>query len=119
MHTTAAGERRKTLKGDARELARDAKSLQKAAARLPAARKKAQRLQAEADSALAEAEALKVQARLEDLNMWKRELVKESKKGPKTYTYWMASWREADKTRWPGVAPGRWMPRRPGRKPGG
>jgi len=76
--------------------------LQNATTRLPAARKKAQRLQAEADSALAEAEALKVQARLEDLNMWERELVKESKKGPKTYTYWMASWREADKTRWPG-----------------
>jgi|WetSurMetagenome_2_1015567.scaffolds.fasta_scaffold30877_1 hypothetical protein len=53
----------------------------------PAARKKAQRLQAEAEAALAEAEALKVQARLEDLNMWEREFVKESKKGPKTYTY--------------------------------
>ena len=32
------------------------------------------------------AEALKLQARLEDLNMWERELVKESKKGSKTYT---------------------------------
>jgi hypothetical protein len=44
------------------------------------ARKKAQRLQAEAEVALAEAEALKVQARLEDLTVWERELVKESKK---------------------------------------
>jgi hypothetical protein len=38
------------------------------------------------------------------------------KKCSKTYTYWMASWREGDKTRnvhW--EAPGRWMPRRPGR----
>jgi hypothetical protein len=26
-------------------------------------------------------------------------MVKESKKGSKTYTYWMASWREGDKTR--------------------
>jgi len=50
-------------------------------------------------SALAESEALKVQARLEDLNVWERELVKESKIGSKTYTYWMASWREGDKTR--------------------
>jgi hypothetical protein len=48
----------------------------KAAAHLPAARKKAQRLQGEAESHLAEAEALKVQARIEDLNVWERELVK-------------------------------------------
>jgi hypothetical protein len=27
------------------------------------------------------------------------EKVKESKKGCKTYTYWMASWREGDRTR--------------------
>jgi hypothetical protein len=47
----------------------------------------------------AEAEALKVQARLEDLDVWEMEKVKESKKGSKTYTYWMASWREGDKTR--------------------
>jgi hypothetical protein len=99
MHATSAGERRKALQRDARELARDAKSLQKAAAHLPAAREKAQRLQAEAESAQAEAEALKLRARLEDLNVWKMEKVKESKKGSKTYTYWMASWREGDKTR--------------------
>jgi hypothetical protein len=99
MHTTAASERRKALQRDARELARDARSLQKAAAHLPAARKKAQSLHAEADSALVEAEALKVQARLDDLNVWEMEKVKESKKGSKTYTYWMASWREGDKTR--------------------
>ena len=81
------------------ELARDARALQKAAAHLPAARQEAQRLQAEADAALAEAEALKLQARLEDLTVWEMEKVKESRKGSKTYTYWMASWREGDKTR--------------------
>jgi hypothetical protein len=48
----------------------------KAAAHLPAARKKAERLQGKADSALTEAEALKLQARLEDLTVWERELVK-------------------------------------------
>ena len=31
--------------------------------------------------------------------MWKMEKVNKSKKGPETYTYWMASWREGDKTR--------------------
>ncbi|MHB8119488.1 MAG: hypothetical protein ACYDHX_12270 [Methanothrix sp.] len=49
-----AGERRKALKRDVRELARDAQALQKAA-RAPAARREAQRLQGEADAALAEA----------------------------------------------------------------
>ena len=99
MHRTAAGERRKALKKDARELARDAKALQKVAKHLPAARRKAQKLQGEADAALAEAEALKLQARLEDLTVWQMGKVKQCKKGSKTYAYWIASWREGGKTR--------------------
>jgi predicted secreted Zn-dependent protease len=63
----------------------------KAARHLPAARKKAQRLEADTDSALAEAETLKLQARLEDLTVREMEKVKESRKGSKTYIYWMAS----------------------------
>jgi hypothetical protein len=59
------------------ELARDAKSLQKAAVHLPAARERAQRLQAEAESALAEAEALKLQARLDDLHRPARDGLRE------------------------------------------
>ena len=98
MHKTAAGERRKALQKAARELARDAKTLQKAA-RAPAAREEAERLQGEADKALAQAEALKLQARLEDLAVWAMKKVKQSRKGSKTYTYWMASWREGNKTR--------------------
>ena len=39
-----------------------------------------------ADPTHAEAEALKVQARFEDLNAWERELVNESWKSSKTYT---------------------------------
>ena len=50
------------------------------------------KLQGEADVARAEAEALKLQARLEDLNVWQMEKVKQSRKGCKTYTYWMTSW---------------------------
>ena len=69
------------------------------AARAPAARQEAERLQGEADAALAEAEALKLQARLEDLTVWEMKKVKQSRKGSKTYTYWMASWREDGKTR--------------------
>ena len=49
----------------------------------------------DADAALAHPEVLKLQARLEDLIVWEIEKVKQSRKGCKTYTYWMASWREA------------------------
>jgi hypothetical protein len=97
MHRTPAGDRRQALQKEARELARDARALQKAA-RAPAARQEAQRLQGEANAALAEAGALKLQARLEDLTVWQMEKVKQSRNGCKTYTYWMASWREDGKT---------------------
>lgn len=99
MHKTTAGEKRKALQKTARDLSRDARALQKAAARAPAARQEAQRLQGEAEKALAEAEALRIQARLEDLTVWQMEKVKQSRKGSKTYSYWMASWREGGKTR--------------------
>jgi hypothetical protein len=98
MHKTSAGERRKSLIREAKELAKDAKLLEKVA-HAPSARQEAQRLQGEVESALAEAEALKLQARLEDLTVWKMEKSKKSKKEPETYTYWMASWREGDRTR--------------------
>lgn len=99
MHRTEAGDHRKVLKRTAQELARDARALQKAAKHLPAARQEAQGLQGEADAALAEAQDLKLQARLEDLTVWQMEKVKQSRKGSKTYSYWMASWREGGKTR--------------------
>ncbi|MEI6104447.1 MAG: hypothetical protein WCP70_10925 [Methanothrix sp.] len=46
------------------------------------------------------------------------EKVKQSRKGSKTYTYWMASWREGGKTRnvHLGGAAGRWMARAARRK---
>jgi len=98
MHKTEAGEKAKVLKIDALKLARDARALQKAA-RAPAARQEAQRLQGDAEKAQAEAHALKLQARLEDLTVWKMKKVKQSRKGSRTYTYWMASWPEGGKTR--------------------
>jgi hypothetical protein len=97
MHRTPSGDRRQSLQKEARELARDARALQKSA-RAPAARKEAKRLQGVVNAVLAEAEALKLQARLEDLDVWQMEKVKQSRKGSKTYTYWMASWREDGKT---------------------
>jgi regulator of replication initiation timing len=98
MHKTPAGERRKSLIRDAKELAKDARFLEKAAC-APSARQEAQRLQEEASSVLAQAEALKLQSRLEDQTVWEMEKVKQTRKGPKTYTYWMTSWREGNKTR--------------------
>jgi hypothetical protein len=98
VHKTTAGERRKALKAEALVLARDARTLQKTK-RAPSVLLEAQRLQEEANTALAEAEDLKLQARLEDLNVWQMKKAKTGKKGTQIYTYWMASWREGDKTR--------------------
>lgn len=99
MHTTVTGERRKSLKRDARELARDARTLQKAARITPDAHQEARRLQKKADKAMAEAETLKAMARLEDLHIWQMEKEMTTKKGLRKYTYWMASWRDGNKTK--------------------
>ena len=99
MHKTTAGEKRKALKEEALELARDAKAAMKAAKTLPEARKKARTLEGQADSLKAEVEALKGAARLEDLSVWVMEKAKTTKKGKTTYGYWMASWREGDRVR--------------------
>ena len=99
MHKTTAGEKRKALKAEALELARDAKAAMKASKTLQDARKKARTLEGQADSLQAEAEALKGAARLEDLHIWQMDKVKTTKKGRKTYGYWMASWREDDRVR--------------------
>ena len=99
MHKTNAGEKRKALKEEALELAKDAKAAIKASKTLPEARNKARTLEGQADSLKAEAEALKGAARLEDLSVWVMEKAKTTKKGSKTYGYWMASWREDDRVR--------------------
>ena len=99
MHKTSAGEKRKVLKAEALELARDAKAAMRASRTLPEARKKARTLEGQADSLMAEAETLKGAARLEDLHVWQMQKVKTTKKGTQSYLYWMASWREGGKVR--------------------
>ena len=84
---------------ESRELARDARALHKAARAPARGPPQGQWLQGEAETALAEAQTLKLQARREDLTMWETRKVKQSRKGCKTYSYWMASWREGGKTR--------------------
>ena len=99
MHTTDAGKKRKTLRAEALELARDAKATMKAAKALPDAGEKARELEGRADLLKAEAEDLKNVARMEDIHVWVMEKVKTTKKGSRTYGYWMASWREGSKVR--------------------
>ena len=94
MHKTTAGEKRKALREEALELARDAKAAMKADAM-----EKARALEGQADSLKAEAEAMEGAARLEDINLWQMAKSKTTKKGDQTYLYWMASWREAGKVR--------------------
>jgi hypothetical protein len=97
MHKTTAGEKRKALREEALELARDARLAMKAAKTLTEAGEKARELEGQADSLKAEAEALKGAARLEDLHIWQMDKFKTTKKGKTTYGYWMASWREGDR----------------------
>ena len=99
MHKTSAGEKRKALKAEALELEKDSSIAMKAAKILPDARLKARELAGHADELKAEAEDLKGAARLEDLTLWQMEKAKITKKGSKTYLYWMASWREGSKVR--------------------
>lgn len=99
MHKTTAGEKRKALKTEALELERDASMAMKAAEILPDARGKALEMVSRADELKAEADALKGAARREDLTLWQMEKAKTTKKGSKTYLYWMASWREGGKVR--------------------
>jgi hypothetical protein len=95
MHITNAGEKRKSLKREARELEKDARALQNIRQMVPAARIR----QDEADRLKAEAEALKDQARLEDLQVWEMKKTKITKTGSRSYGYWMATWREGGKVR--------------------
>ncbi len=99
MHKTATGEKRKALKTEALELERDASIAMKAAKILPDAREEARRMEERASDLKAEAEALKETARLEDLTLWQMEKTKSTKKGSRSYLYWVASWREGGKVR--------------------
>ena len=99
MHKTTAGEKRRALKAEARELERDASMAMRVAEILPDARMKAGELEGKADELKAEAEALEGAARVEDINLWQMAKEKTTKKGDQTYLYWMASWREGGKVR--------------------
>ncbi len=95
MHATTAGEKRKALKREAKELEKEARTLENIRQMVPAARIR----QDEADRLKAEAEDLRTQARLEDLQVWEMKKTKTTKTGSRSYGYWMATWREDGKVR--------------------
>jgi hypothetical protein len=97
MHKTNAGERAKTLQKEAQDLASRAKAQKEAAATMRAARVTVMNLQSMAAKRLSQAQALRLEARLEDLHVWEQRKIKDTKKGAKAYTYFMASWREGGK----------------------
>lgn len=99
MHKTKAGEKAKAMRKEAGRLVRDARVMMKAAEVLTEAGERALDLEGQADELKAKAEALKGAARLEDLHLWQMEKVKTTKKGSRSYYYWMANWREGGKVR--------------------
>ena len=118
MHRTPSGDRRQSFQKEAHELARDARALQKAA-RAHAARLEAQRLQGEANAAIAEAEALRLLARREALNVWEMEKSSRAERAPRpTPTGWPPGARAARRAMCIWGAAGRWMLRKPARRPG-
>jgi hypothetical protein len=88
MHTTPTGEKIKTLKTNIQQYEKDTKLL----ARIPEMKPAVRERQAEIDRLKEEVTALEASgnARIEDLHVW--EMQKD--RGKRTYTYWMASWRE-------------------------
>ena len=77
MHKTAAGERAKALKKEAQDLARRAKAQKEATATMRAARVTVMNLQSMAAKRLSQAQAQRLEARLEDLQVWEQKKVKK------------------------------------------
>jgi len=96
MRKTEATKKRASLKQEVKKLEKEIKALAKVGQMGPAARTR----QDEANRLKAEAEALKSTARLEDLHLWQMKKTKRTTaKDTRTYTYWMASWREGNSVR--------------------
>jgi len=99
MHKTASGERRRALLKEAQRLKQEGKLAEKAARTRPGLLADVATILAMAENVLVDAQNLKDAARLEDLQVWEMKKEKETKKEVKTYSYWMASWRESGRVR--------------------
>jgi len=99
MHKTVAGEKRQFLLKEAQRLKREGKLVEKSARSRPGLLTDVATIFAMAENALLDAQNLKDSARLEDLHIWEMKKEKDTKRGVKTYSYWMASWRESGRVR--------------------
>jgi len=95
VHDTAARKSARKLKLEAQVMVAEALAL----AEIAGLELEAKRREERAARLRQEAEVLQDQARLEDLTVRKEPLVKQTKKGERTYYRWVASWRESGKCR--------------------
>jgi len=102
MHQTPTGKEIKELRKEARRVLKKANRAHAAGLDLgiEAAHEKAEELEIEAAENLAKADDLHDLARFQDINVWKMEKERSSRKGgTKKYEYWMASWRQGSKVK--------------------
>ncbi len=95
VHSTPSRQKARELRDKARTLQKEARSLDG----IEGAEYLAQKRQIEAKAAIASARELESAARLEDLTVRREPLVKQTKKGERTYYRWVASWREGERTK--------------------
>jgi hypothetical protein len=93
VYETTSGEEIKALREEARRLRDEAAKLRAIRGMEPAARER----EAEAARLEGEAEDLWGAARLEALTVYLGQVEKITAKGPKTYEYYFASWKDGDK----------------------
>jgi len=99
MHKTVAGEKRQVLLKEAQRLKHEGKLVEKAARSRPGLLAGVAAILAMAENALYDAQDLKDSARLEDLHVWEMKKEKDTKRGVRIYSYWMASWRKSGRVR--------------------
>jgi hypothetical protein len=93
VHNVPARKEAKALREKALELTREAKTLEGIDGAGELAEAKADQVK----KTLGDIEDLKAEARLQDLNVWKDTLVKQTKKGERAYYRWVAAWREGSR----------------------
>jgi len=93
VYETTSGEKIKALREESRKLRDEAAKLRQLRGLEPAARER----EAEAVRLEGEAEDLWNTARLEALTVYLGPVEKITAKGPKTYEYYFASWKDGDK----------------------
>jgi hypothetical protein len=101
VHSTSTGNRIKALRYEVRQVEPEIKAAQKLARAGRDVKAVLEDLESSRDNVLAEALGLKDsrKIRLEDLAVWEMEKTKVTKKGIRSYIYWMASWREEDRVK--------------------